>query len=95
MFTPEVINNIVLAIIAIANAITAYMAYHNHTAIAAVREDVKTVELATNSMKDALVKSAGELGMAQGFEAGRLSGQTTRGDRQAALRPPDDTKKGD
>ncbi len=84
MFTPEVINNIVLAIIAISNAITAYLAYRNHNAIAGVKADVKTIELATNSMKDALVLASGKVGEAKGYEAGRLAGQATS-DHQAAL----------
>ena len=36
-----------------------------------VKEDVHKVEVATNSMKDALVKAAGEAGMAEGEAKGR------------------------
>ena len=36
-----------------------------------VKEDVHKVEVATNSMKDALVKAAGEVGMAEGEAKGR------------------------
>ncbi len=74
---PEVINNIVLAVIAIANAITAYLAYRNHYAIQGVKADVKTIEIATNSMKDALVEASGKAGEARGFEQGRVAGQAT------------------
>lgn len=55
---------IVLLIIAIINAFTGYVTWRT-------RVDVRTVELATNSMKDALVKSTGEASFAAGREEGR------------------------
>lgn len=70
---PNLINNIILAVIAIANAMTALFAYRNHTAIQGVKTDVAVIEKATNSMKDDLVKAAGKVGQAQGFEEGRQS----------------------
>jgi hypothetical protein len=81
---PNFVNNVILAIIAISNAVTAYLAFKNHNAIQAVNSNISTIEKATNSMKDALVKTTGELGMAKGYEAGRLAGQATS-DHQAAL----------
>ncbi len=81
---PEIVNNIVLAIIALANALTAILTYRNHNAIKDVKVDVATIEKATNSMKDALVKASGIAGEAKGYEAGRLAGQATS-DHQAAL----------
>lgn len=77
---PEVANNLVLAIIALANLATAYLAYRNHGAIKGVKEDVATVEKATNSMKDALIAGAGREGETKGFAEGKAEG-----DRQAAL----------
>jgi len=76
MFTdPNVINNIILAVVAISNMVTAFLAYKNHQAVQQVKTDIKTVELATNSMKDALVAAtdaaARAEGTARGLEQGR------------------------
>ena len=55
----------VLLAIAFLNMGTAWISWKSHTLI-------KQVEVATNSMKDALVQATGEAKFAEGREAGRL-----------------------
>ncbi len=52
-------NNLTLLVIALLNAFTAYMAYRTHSL-------TKQVEVATNSMKDALVAATGKSEYARG-----------------------------
>ncbi len=56
--------NLTLLGIAILNCITAFLAWRTH-------QLTKQVELATNSMKDALVLSTDKAARAEGWEAGR------------------------
>lgn len=60
--------NITLFAIAILNLITAWLAYRTHKL-------TKQVEIATNSMKDALVLATGEAAHAAGKEEGRIAGE--------------------
>ena len=60
--------NLVLFGIAILNCITAYFAWRTHSL-------TKQVEVATNSMKDALVKATGEASFKSGKEEGRIEGE--------------------
>jgi hypothetical protein len=53
-------------------------------------ENVKKIELATNSMKDALVKATGEAARAQGLAEGRLAGATEEKARGTPPPPPDE-----
>lgn len=66
--------NLILFGIALLNAFTAVMAYHTHKL-------TKQVEVATNSMKDALVKSTGEAAHALGVREGRLESEARTADR--------------
>ena len=61
-------NDWVLLTVAALNLITAFMAWRTH-------QLTRQVELATNSMKDALVKATGEAAHAAGVEQGRLAGE--------------------
>lgn len=61
-------SNLILLGIAALNAWSAYMAYKTHSL-------TKQVEVATNSMKDALVTATAKAEHASGFEAGRLTQQ--------------------
>lgn len=58
--------NLVLLIIAVVNAFTAWITWRTHQATKATQLDIRKVELATNSMKDALVKSTAEASEAKG-----------------------------
>ena len=60
--------NITLLIIATLNAATAWLAYRTHKL-------TKQVEIATNSMQDALVAATGEAAHAAGKEEGRIAGE--------------------
>ncbi len=68
-------NNVLLAIIAVANAITAFFWYHNNQKMKAMATNIDTVEKATNSMKDALVASTAVAAEAKGFALGRVAGE--------------------
>jgi hypothetical protein len=68
-------NNWVLLAIALLNAVTAFMSWKSHGLI-------RQVEIATNSMKDALVKSTGDARFAEGREAGR---EQQRGDSNGTV----------
>jgi len=66
-------NNLVLAVIAIATALNGYFQWRSNQLSAETnviakktQADVAIVEKATNSMKDALVKAAGDAGLVQG-----------------------------
>ncbi len=60
--------NLTLLLVAVLNAFTAYMAWRTHNL-------TKQVEVATNSMKDALVKATGEASHAAGLAEGKASGE--------------------
>jgi hypothetical protein len=75
------LNTWVLLFVAVANAITGYMAWRTHTRMDAVvtavevqANDIHTIEKATNSMKDALVTATGQAALAEGREIGRAEG---------------------
>jgi uncharacterized protein (UPF0333 family) len=67
------LNNVILLAIAILTAFTTIMTYFT-------RSDMKKVEIATNSMKDALVKSTAEASYAAGEKVER-----EKGEQKAAL----------
>lgn len=60
--------NLVILLIAVLNAFTAFMAWRTHSL-------TKQVEIATNSMKDALVKATGDAARAEGREEERIAGE--------------------
>lgn len=60
--------NLVLLAIALANVATAILTL-------LTRRDVRTIEKATNSMKDALVKATGEAAHAAGRHEARMEGE--------------------
>ncbi len=67
-------NNVFLAIIAIANACTAYFMYHNRSTLKNMATDMATVEKATNSMKDQLVHATAVASEARGYALGQAAG---------------------
>jgi hypothetical protein len=58
------INTAVLMAIALLNAFTAYMTHNN-------RKNIRIIETATNSMKDALVAATAKASLAEGTAIGR------------------------
>lgn len=70
--------NLTLLSIALLNAFTAFMAWRTHLL-------TKQVEVATNSMKDALVKATGEASHAAGKEEGRVEAENKAGNAAVAI----------
>ncbi len=89
-------NTAMLLGIAIFNCLTAFLSMRNHNAIKKVANDVKTVELATNSMKDQLVaatdKASRAEGMAIGLQQGRDENNNTTKSDAAAVTATENTK---
>lgn len=75
------IDTIALLFIAVLNAFTGYLAWRT-------RSDVRVIEKATNSMKDALVAATDVAARAEGKEEGRLEG-VAEGARQGQGRVSD------
>ena len=71
----ELSNTLILAIIALANAFTAFLVYRTHIIAQATAANVAIVERATNSMKDALVVATGKASRAEGIAAGIKIGE--------------------
>jgi hypothetical protein len=63
------LNQAMLLGIAVAQAVTAYMAYKSHMASKRSEVNIQKIETATNSMKDALVTAAGQKGFRDGVES--------------------------
>lgn len=63
-------NNVMLLFIAALNALTAFFAWRTHQSSVVTQANVAKVELATNSMKDALVKATADASHAAGITAG-------------------------
>jgi len=80
---PNIVNNIILAVIALANLFTAFLAFKNHDQIKDARNDIATIEKATNSMKDALVLATGKASRAEGLAEGLK--QSTAREQSARL----------
>lgn len=72
---PQIDPNTTLLLIAIFNCITAILSWRTHAATKKTQENVQKIETATNSMKDALVKSTAEASHAAGMEEGRVAGE--------------------
>lgn len=60
---------------ALMNAFTAWVAWRTHTLSTQTALDVHKVEIATNSMKDALVSATASAAHAAGKEEGRVEGE--------------------
>jgi hypothetical protein len=71
-------NLVLWLFIALLNAYTAYMSKRAHDVAVATKEDVATIEKATNSMKDALVASTAAAALAEGHAAGLEQGREER-----------------
>jgi hypothetical protein len=67
------LNTVFLAIIALSNAVGAYFYYNT-------RNDIKTLEINTNSIKDALVERTAEAAEARGRDAERAVGESKAAD---------------
>ena len=63
------INTAVLLIIALINILNTLLGLRTHAAVQGVQIDVHTIEVATNSMKDELVKATGKASFAAGQAA--------------------------
>lgn len=72
--------NLTLLGIAMLNAFTAVMAYLARRDAKETKVLAKQVEVATNSMKDALVRTTGEAAHAAGKEEGRIEGEIKAAD---------------
>jgi len=68
--------NFVLLIIALVNAFTALIGWWTLRATKATQADVRKVEVATNSMKDALVSATAEASEAKGRDSERAIGES-------------------
>lgn len=82
MFDNFDINNLILLLIAAAQAFTAVMVFLNRKdtklqaeLTKANSENIQKIELATNSMKDALVKRTAEASFAEGATEAREAGE--------------------
>ena len=64
-------NTIGLVLVAVLNAVTAFLAYRTHQTTLDTNRNVKIVETATNSMKDQLVASTAKASLAEGELKGR------------------------
>lgn len=65
------INTFMLTLMAVAQAFTAFWVYMNGKRSKLNAENIEKIEKATNSMKDALVKTTGEAEKAKGILEGR------------------------
>ena len=72
MPSPEVLAWLLIAII---NAYTAWMGWKTNKMATQTAVDIRKVEIATNSMKDALVKATAVASHAEGHEEARLEGE--------------------
>lgn len=68
-------NTIALVLIAVMNAVTAFLAYRTHLATQTTQSNVAKIEIATNSMKDALVEATGKASHAEGMAEGIVQGR--------------------
>ena len=80
-------EQLVLLGIALLQAFTAIVAYLTNRTARAAAANIQKVEVATNSMKDALVAATGKAADAMGFERGRLQGELTA-ERVAGVTAP-------
>lgn len=86
------INEVILAMIAFFNVVTAYLAYRTHQLAVATQKDMTTVEKATNSMKDALVKATGEASHAAGMVEGLAQGAAQTALFEAGVKSTQESK---
>ncbi len=70
------VNFIVLAVIAVANAVTGFLAYRTHLVAVETKKDVATVKEATNGLQEALVSSTAKASKAEGELKGRADAAT-------------------
>lgn len=86
-------SEMTLLVVAALNAFTAWMTYRSHNevisaknAVLATQGDVRKIELATNSMKDALVLATAKAslaeGKAQGLVQGKAEGKAETGNKR-------------
>jgi hypothetical protein len=69
------LNTLSLLGIAIFNAITGFLAWRIHLMTVITKRNVEVIEVATNSMKDALVAATGKAERAAGAEEERMRGE--------------------
>lgn len=67
--------NLVLLIIALVNAFTAYVGWRTHKAATATQQEVVTVRKEMNGMKDAVVLATGQAERAAGRDEERAVGE--------------------
>jgi hypothetical protein len=78
-------NNILLFFIAVLNAYAAFMAWRTHSL-------TQTIEISTNSMKDALVKATAEASHASGLSEGLARAATDKALFEAGVKSQRDEK---
>lgn len=88
-----------LAIIAVSNTLTALLAFATLIIGKWTRDDVKTLEINTNSIREALVTATAEASEAKGRDAQRLIGEAKaaavqQGRNEAKLEPKGATTSG-
>lgn len=75
MFKGLDINNVVLLANTLATVVVLVLTYIARRDIATAKEDIRKVEVATNSMKDALVARTADASFAEGSEDARIKGE--------------------
>lgn len=68
-------HDLILLAVAGVNAVTAFLYWDTRRLVKVAQADIATVEKATNSMKDALVKATGEKSLLEGQNQGRAEGK--------------------
>jgi hypothetical protein len=92
MWTSVDINGVILAMIALFNLITAFLAYRTHQAAVSTQANMALVEKATNSMKDQLVKATGEAAHAAGMSEGLAQSASDRALFEAGAKSTQENK---
>jgi hypothetical protein len=86
------INGVILGLIAFFNLITAFLAYRTHQAALNTQANMAKVEIATNSMKDQLVKATGEAAHAAGMSEGLAQSASDRALFEAGAKSTQENK---
>lgn len=83
----SLLNTFMLAVVAIFNLATAILTWRARQEIGLVRENVVTIEKATNSMKDALVASTAKASKAEGMDEERVRQEAIAAELLKGKRP--------
>jgi hypothetical protein len=86
------INGVILGVIAFFNLVTAFLAYRTHQAALNTQANMAKVEVATNSMKDQLVKATGEAAHAAGMTEGMAQAASDKALFEAGAKSTENNK---